>query len=78
MTKVYSDENYDFYIKCGNGDIPTIYNIVPKNSFVPTSGYVSRNYIEKVKGVKFPDRYQPTLHGMRETYMDSNDTQRRC
>ena len=76
MAKVYSDDNYDFYIKCGNGDKPTTYNIVPKNSFIPTGGYVSRSYIEKIKGVKFPDRYQPTLHGMGETYTDTNTAMR--
>jgi len=59
---------YDFYIQAGCGDKQTIYNIVPTGSIAPTSGYYNRQYIEILKGVKFPNRYQPTLHGMSELY----------
>lgn len=74
MTKVDSFGGYDFYIgtrvTTGGGRLAE-YNIVPAGSAAPASGYLSRPYIEKIKGVKFPDRYQPTLHGTRETYTDS-------
>ena len=57
---------YDFYI-CGDSN-GMLYNIVPEKSPAPASGYHNRQYIEKIKGIKFPDRYQPTLHGMTELY----------
>ena len=59
---------YDFYIEVGNGIVGDLYNIVPTGSEPPKGGYKARNYIEKIKGVKFPDRYQPTLHGSDEKY----------
>jgi hypothetical protein len=60
-----------------DGCLRQIYNIVPEpkntqeklNFKLPTGGYPNRRWIEKVKGIKFPDRYQPTLHGMQETYV---------
>jgi len=68
LMKVHTDDQYDFYIRCrpGKGDI---WNIVQKNSQAPTGGYPNRRYIERLKGVKFPERYQPTLNGMSETYL---------
>lgn len=68
MTFVETKEGYDFYIRAGHGNTPTLYNIVKAKSEVPVGGYPNRRYIERIKGVKFPDRYQPTLHGMQETY----------
>jgi hypothetical protein len=68
---VESGAEYDFYIKAGNGDVPTLWNIVPKGSPAPMGGYPNRRYIEKVKGVRFPDRYQPTLHGTKDTYISN-------
>ncbi len=68
MTKVDSINGYDFYIDAGIGDKQTMYNIVPVGSQAPAGGYYNRTYIERIKGVKFPDRYQPTKHGMSELY----------
>jgi hypothetical protein len=68
MSKVTTVDGYDFYIWVGNGDFPTLYNIVPEGSPAPGGGYPNRRFIERVKGVRFPDRYQPTLHGSSETY----------
>lgn len=66
MQKVYSDNQHDFYIgRCAN---TLLYNIVPVNLTPPTGGYPNRRYIERIKNTKFPDRYQPTLHGTRECY----------
>lgn len=61
MTKVDTLENLDFYIgtHVGRGGYRyMIYNIVPKGSTRPTGGYLNMKYIEKIKGVKFPERYQ--------------------
>ena len=69
MTKVDSYGGYDFYLQTAKGDRPALYNIVPQNSLAPEGGYRNRQYIEKIKGIKFPDRYQPTLHGMSELYL---------
>jgi hypothetical protein len=73
MTKVDSYGGYDFYLQSAIGDRPALYNIVPQGSPAPTGGYLNRQYIEKIKGVKFPDRYQPTLHGMSELYPHTNE-----
>lgn len=75
MTKVHNENGYDFYVgvvrtKCDGHQ--TIYNIVPEGQTVVGGGYPNRRWIEKVKGVKFPDRYQPTKHGMRETYLSDD------
>jgi hypothetical protein len=69
MIKVDTLSGYDFYICAGVGDRQTLYNIVPQGSAAPGGGYRNRQYIERIKGVKFPDRYQPTLHGCKELYM---------
>lgn len=69
MTRIDSHSGYDFYIASGMGDRPTLYNIVPAGSPAPEGGYRNRQYIERIKGVKFPDRYQPTQHGMTELYL---------
>lgn len=61
-------QGYDFYIEAGLGDRQTKWNIVPTGSPAPEGGYFNRQYIEKIKGVRFPDRYQPTLHGTSELY----------
>lgn len=68
LKKVHTDDQYDFYIRVRPGK-GNIWNIVPKNSPAPTAGYPNRRWIERVKGVKFPDRYQPAYHGMSETYV---------
>ena len=69
MTLVERGVTHDFYIEAGKGDTPTLYNIVPAGSPAPEGGYRNRQYIERIKGVKFPDRYQPTQHGMTELYL---------
>ena len=66
MRRIDSYSGYDFYV--GNatikgGFIVKVYNILPEGSIEPKSGYNNMQYIERIKGVKFPDRYQPTLHG---------------
>lgn len=79
MTHVHTEKGYRFYVgteRIRGGHHQTLYNIVPDPQTAeeqrlfkdPTGGYPNRQYIEYVKGVKFPPRYQPTLHGMRETY----------
>lgn len=70
MTKVETIGDYDFYIGLitTGKEAQTLYNIVPKSSKEPVGGYPNRLYIERIKGIKFPNRYQPTLHGMTETY----------
>jgi hypothetical protein len=55
MTKVHSEGGYDFYISSWHGDVPALYyNIVPSGQR-PTCGYLNRRYIERVKGIKFPE-----------------------
>lgn len=71
MIRVHSCDRYDYYIGSTNfkdGCSQRIYNIVPRGTKEPASGYPNMQYIEDTKGVKFPDRYQPTLHGMRNLY----------
>lgn len=72
MRKVDSIGEYDFYMKSAGGDANALYNIVPKGSPAPKGGYRNMQYIEKIKGVKFPDRYQPTKHGMTNLYPRSD------
>lgn len=80
MTEVHKENGYLFYIgreRMKDGCFRELWNIVPepkttqdKLSFLPpTTGYPNRRWIEKIKGVKFPDRYQPTLNGTSETYL---------
>jgi len=80
MTEVHKDGGYLFYVgsECmEDGCSRDIYNIVPEpktiqdklNFSPPATGYSNRRWIEKVMNIKFPDRYQPTLHGMQETYV---------
>ena len=64
MVKVHSDDEHDFYIQVARGDQQALYNIVSKNSPVPAGGYPRMNSIEKLKGVRFPDRYRKELHGV--------------
>lgn len=74
MRKIHSDFRYDFYIGSvtkENGDICTIYNIVPHKTLAPKGGYYNMQWIEKIKGAKFPDRYQPTKHGMSNLYTNT-------
>lgn len=73
MNKVHSDTNYDFYIGITIKGI-SFYNIVPKGSNAPSSGYPSMRFIEKVKGVRFPYRYQPELHGTRHSWSEKDST----
>jgi hypothetical protein len=58
---------YAFYIAT-TSDNERIYNIVPSGSLEPHAGYKNMQWIEKLKGVKFPDRFQPTLSGMSNLY----------
>ncbi len=51
MTKIAESEGYDFYIDTSGN---TYYNIVPRGSEVPKGGYRNRDYIEHIKGVRFP------------------------
>lgn len=72
MHKVHAEFGYDFYIGSveeKKGHPRYVYNIVRKGSNAPEGGYYDMRWIEKVKGVQFPDRYQPTRHGMRHLYM---------
>lgn len=69
MKKVDSYSGYDFYIHCGDGDNPNLYNIVKTGDLPPVGGYPNRRYIERIKGIKFPDKYQPTKYGKSETYL---------
>ena len=65
MTLVEKNFNgYDFYLTPCIGDRPALYNIVPTGSPTPEGGYRSMGWIEKIRGVRFPDRYQPSLHGI--------------
>lgn len=71
MTHVHNENGYSFYIGAQTirgGRKVTVYNILPCSDPAPKGGYPNRQYIERIKGVKFPDRYQPTKHGMGETY----------
>ena len=61
-------KGYDFYLGTSVVTNEKLFNIVPAGNPAPSTGYLARNYIERVKGVNFPDRYQPTLHGMSELY----------
>ena len=49
MVKISTDGNYDFY---SDGDL---FNIVPAGSPPPAGGYRRKDYIEKIKGVQFPN-----------------------
>ena len=80
MTLVHKENGYLFYIgfdTMRGGFRRFIFNIIKepqtreeKISFKePTGGFPNRRYIERIKGIKFPDKYQPTLHGMGETYL---------
>jgi hypothetical protein len=71
LTHVHSENGYSFYIGTvteKGGFRTTVYNILPSDHQAPSVGYPNRKYIEGIKGVKFPDRYQPTKHGMTELY----------
>jgi len=57
LVKVHTELGYDFYLLTSCGDREAVYNIVPQGSTAPHGGY-RQEYIEDVKGVKFPDRYQ--------------------
>jgi len=48
-------DGYDFYTGYLNSERigEQCFNIVPQGSPAPTGGYVSREWVEKVKGVKF-------------------------
>jgi hypothetical protein len=56
LEKVGSTREYDFYKSAADDsfDCGAIYNIVPSGSKAPDGGYRRRQYIEEVKGVKFP------------------------
>jgi len=58
MTKVDSKDGYDFYLQSNIGDQPGLYNIVPAGSPAPCGGYPNMDYIERRKGIRFPERYQ--------------------
>jgi hypothetical protein len=64
MRKVDSYGGYDFYLKPAIGNDRALYNILPTGSPAPEGGYRDMQYIELIKGIKFPDRYQPALHGI--------------
>jgi hypothetical protein len=74
MRKVDTYQGFDFYVKSIRIRYThyTIYNILPQGSEAPNKGYFNRRYIEKLRGVKFADRYQPTKHGMSETYVSED------
>lgn len=86
MTMVHSEGGYGFFIglECGvRVGFRSVWNIVKlpttieeKMKFKVGGGYLNRRYIEKIKGLRFPDRYQPTLHGMGELYTFDNPQQR--
>jgi hypothetical protein len=62
MKKIHADNTYDFYIGHISATIEhgtiLLYNIVPKNSLAPKGGYENMAFIENIKHVKFPERYQ--------------------
>jgi hypothetical protein len=58
MKLVHSEGGYDFYIRPAMGNRGALYNIVPAGSAAPDGGYPRMEYIEGVKGVLFPARYQ--------------------
>jgi len=58
MTRVATENGYDFFIQVAKGDVPFLYNIVPHATPRPTGGYPNMAYIEGMKGVKFPGRYR--------------------
>jgi hypothetical protein len=51
MTKLTEYKGYDFYIDTSGS---TYFNIVPRGSPKPEGGYRNRDYIERIKGIKFP------------------------
>ena len=57
MKKVLTKHGYDFYVGQWYSDSP-IYNIKPEGSEQPKSGYYNYEYLEKIKGVKFPKSYR--------------------
>ena len=80
MREVHNEKGYLFYIgkeRMKGGCSRDLWNIIPepkttkeKLSFKPPeTGYPNRRWIEKVKGIKFPDRYQPTLNKTTEVYI---------
>lgn len=76
LNLVHRGATHDFYLRCALGDSEALYNIVPSGSPAPGGGYKNMRYIEKVKGVRFPDRYQPTLHGAQSLYPHDNEPSR--
>lgn len=73
MYKVDSYGGFDFYMIPAKGNMNALWNIVPTGSKAPEGGYRNREYIERIKGIKFPDRYQPTQQGMTELYPHQNN-----
>lgn len=76
MRKVHCDGKYDFYFQAACGDDQALYNIVTAGSPTPEGGYFNMKWIEKVKGVRFPCRYQPELHGTTHLYTSSKEPTR--
>jgi len=70
MRKVHCDGKYDFYYQAACGDDPALYNILPAGAPPPASGYLNMTWIENIKGVRFPCRYQPELHGTSRLYQN--------
>ena len=54
MTKIGSSNKYDFYSGFDKGKNKPFHNIVPKGQKAPEGGYYEKEYIEKIKGEKFP------------------------
>jgi hypothetical protein len=53
MNCVKIENNYKFYVGKDENNGKDVYNIVLEYQDAPTSGYYSKEYIEKIKGVKF-------------------------
>jgi hypothetical protein len=56
MKKIKTKDGYDFYIHLTAEGFPNnLYNIVPEGSKPPEGGYRNKEYIERIKGVKFDE-----------------------
>lgn len=70
MKKVHTADGYDFYI--GKKKSKKIYNIVPEGSPPPSSEYCTIAYIEKMKGLRFPEQYRPVADTIASTTQTTN------
>ena len=55
MFRVHREHGYDFYTGIDSRNGKKVYNIALDYQKKPTGGYYSKEHIEKVKGVSFPE-----------------------